>query len=294
MKWKSVWRWNPQAGQMSAPIASPPEVFVWPVTADRFFVATPTYNPIRITFGLRDTSGHVIVAERMLTADGNTFPLAAWPLPRDHFLIFYRSGENLYAQVFNRDFSPVQEAFLPFPQATPRAERPALEVFQDRVVFAISDVRRDGSGRDIYASVYDAQRLITTVAEKSASQKLPHTFTLQPIAPNPLQNHMPMKLRFMLSRAGVVSFHIYDVLGRLVQQFAAQPFTPGAHEISLSLARHAAGVYFLRAENEGQTAVKKFLLIANCVYAKSKKLLDTKMNSRKKKLYQDAEKVQIR
>ncbi|MGH7492806.1 MAG: hypothetical protein ACREOO_10465 [bacterium] len=82
--------WNPRAKQISAPIVSPPEILVWPVTADRFLVANSSDDLARITFGLKDTTGQVIAVERMLTADGSTFPLAAWPLPRDHFLIFLR------------------------------------------------------------------------------------------------------------------------------------------------------------------------------------------------------------
>jgi len=264
LRTNAFYLWNPETRQLSAPAAIPQESNVWPVSADRILSVKLTYPTLTTTiarFTLRDTSGQILIADRMLTNDGNTFPIAVKPLPQGHFLILYRQGSSYMAQVFKPDFTPVQNAFAPFPQATPKVVLPLVETLKERVVFATSDVREGGTGRDVYASVYEVQRLLTSVAEVNSSSKSPNEFVLHRLSPNPMRVGQALQVSFSLSKRAAVEFRVYNVLGQIIQHFPAQRFEQGLHKINLTMIDMPAGIYFLQARNAANSVVSKFAVL---------------------------------
>ncbi|MFZ1948285.1 MAG: FlgD immunoglobulin-like domain containing protein, partial [bacterium] len=76
--------------------------------------------------------------------------------------------------------------------------------------------------------------------------------------PNPLETSVTISLA--LPAAGNVSMEIYDVQGRSVVTMASRPMSEGRHDVTWDGADKAgapvaAGVYFLRVQVDGQTAV---------------------------------------
>lgn len=256
--------WNPNTRQLSAPVAIPLESIAWPVSADRILsvkLSYPTFTTTIARFTLRDTSGQILVAERMLTNDGNTLPIAVKPLPQGHFLILYQQYPNYYAQAFKSDFTPVQNPFAPFPRATQKASRPLLETLKERVVFAMSDVRESSVGRDVYVSVFETQKLLTTTVDETPSPALPNGFVLHRLSPNPVRFDQTLRVRFEMARRNTVALRIYNVLGQLVQSWPEQHFELGQHTVHLSMTAMPAGIYFLQATSTGHAALEKFALV---------------------------------
>jgi hypothetical protein len=88
---------------------------------------------------------------------------------------------------------------------------------------------------------------------------LPENFEILESYPNPFNSEVT--LSFTVPRQGVVSFELYDVLGRRAATFPQQEWAAGKHRIHVDLAARSAGLYFLRAEYAGSVSVRKLMLL---------------------------------
>jgi len=83
-------------------------------------------------------------------------------------------------------------------------------------------------------------------------------FSVEPIFPNPVQT--TASVRIVLAEAGLVQVHIYDVLGRLVQQERVEA-AEGILDLGLDLRDRSAGTYVARVTAaSGETDTQTFTI----------------------------------
>ncbi len=88
---------------------------------------------------------------------------------------------------------------------------------------------------------------------------VPGDFALLSVYPNPFNARA--SLSFAIPREGVVTFHLYNVLGQHVERLPVKEWPAGTHQLVLNLTGRPAGLYFLRAEFGGDTRIHKLMLV---------------------------------
>lgn len=88
---------------------------------------------------------------------------------------------------------------------------------------------------------------------------LPKQFTVDSVYPNPFNSTTTLSVTLPATQD--VSLHVYDVLGRLVDQRTMTEMRPGSHRIAWQAENLASGVYFLRLESEDVRAMRKVMLV---------------------------------
>jgi len=102
--------------------------------------------------------------------------------------------------------------------------------------------------------------IVTSV--KSGNNNLPSKFELEQNYPNPFSN--TTEIPYNLKSQSVAQVTIYDILGRVVRRFSAEPQTAGLHGIIWNGRNNfgaiaAPGVYFYRLQVNGESLVKKMV-----------------------------------
>jgi hypothetical protein len=87
----------------------------------------------------------------------------------------------------------------------------------------------------------------------------PAVFTLHQNYPNPF--NPTTNIRYTLPEAGPVRLEVFDITGRRVAVLSDQVMSAGSHTITFDAAGLAGGVYLYRFSSNGQTKVRKMLLI---------------------------------
>ena len=93
-----------------------------------------------------------------------------------------------------------------------------------------------------------------TAVEAGVPPRVP---VLGPVYPNPVRDRAT--LRFVLDRADVVRLEVYDLLGRRVAVAADGYRAAGAHEVTFDVGALPEGVYLVRMQADGFTAVRRFV-----------------------------------
>lgn len=88
---------------------------------------------------------------------------------------------------------------------------------------------------------------------------MPGDFALLSVHPNPFNGQA--SLSFAVPREGVVLFDLYNVLGQHVERLPVREWAAGTHQLLLNLTGKPAGLYFLRAEFDGNTRIHKLMLV---------------------------------
>ena len=76
------------------------------------------------------------------------------------------------------------------------------------------------------------------------------------VYPNPAKNRL--KLHINTGTPGKLNIRVYSLRGRSIQSETLQIYSPGAHQVNLSGYDLPAGVYFIRANMNGQTTTRKW------------------------------------
>lgn len=86
------------------------------------------------------------------------------------------------------------------------------------------------------------------------------SFTLRPAYPNPLSCGATLQLEFELAEAADVRLAVYDLAGRRLALLVDGPLAAGRHTTNWSTVGNAPGLYLLRLEAAGRTAVERVVL----------------------------------
>lgn len=96
------------------------------------------------------------------------------------------------------------------------------------------------------------------VAISDADQS-PEKFKLHAPYPNPF--NPVTTIRFSVESQLIVSLHIYDINGRLVETFINAPLNPGEHELIWNAENLSSGLYFVRLQNGNHVLTRKLILL---------------------------------
>ncbi len=125
---------------------------------------------------------------------------------------------------------------------------------------ALSYTKADGSFPLGDLNWYPAKKaawLLTSVAEQEAG--IPATFTLAQNYPNPFNPNT--SIAFSMSRTGLVSLKVYDILGREVATLINDVMESGTHQTSWNAAGMGSGVYFYKMQSGSFSEMKKMILL---------------------------------
>ncbi|MDP8228478.1 MAG: T9SS type A sorting domain-containing protein [Candidatus Electryoneaceae bacterium] len=87
----------------------------------------------------------------------------------------------------------------------------------------------------------------------------PLEFDLSEAFPNPFNGIT--RIDFMLKHSGTTRLVVYDLTGREVAVLADGEFNAGSHSVVFEADRMASGLYFYRLESQGQSIVKRMVLL---------------------------------
>lgn len=100
--------------------------------------------------------------------------------------------------------------------------------------------------------------LCFTVDCRVDAREQPATFALAPPAPNPFNPRTV--LRWSLAQAGPARLELFNLRGERVRVLAEGLQERGPHELTLEAGGLASGIYLLRLEADGRSAVQRLLL----------------------------------
>jgi beta-N-acetylhexosaminidase len=131
--------------------------------------------------------------------------------------------------------------------------------FDEAVTLAIN------AGNDItenridesYNRIMLKKQLLTNV-EYIASKVIPDDFNLVNY-PNPFNS--TTQIMFTISRSGMISLKIFNILGEEIKEIANQYFDAGTHKISFNADLLSSGVYLIRMNLEGNYSSHKIILM---------------------------------
>jgi hypothetical protein len=106
----------------------------------------------------------------------------------------------------------------------------------------------------IRGAYFDCDEWIVGAAEHAENSE----GTMLSLAPNPSRGRA--KLVYNLNKESTVRIVLYDVAGRLVNEYLDQMEKPGTHELIIDNHACAAGIYFLRMENEDMAATRMMII----------------------------------
>lgn len=96
----------------------------------------------------------------------------------------------------------------------------------------------------------------TGVSETSDAPSPVRLFQNRPNPFNPVTT-----ISYSLSRAGMVSLRVHDILGRVVATLADGYQTPGLYKVTFNAENLSSGVYFSTLTAEGQSVTRKLLVV---------------------------------
>jgi len=108
-----------------------------------------------------------------------------------------------------------------------------------------------------YLDAGGADNIVLSVNE--VSDAAPKDFALQQNYPNPF--NPSTRFQFSITKAALVSFKVYDILGREVATLVNERMNPGTYGLEWNASRFASGVYFARLEAGNYSATRKLILM---------------------------------
>jgi hypothetical protein len=90
-------------------------------------------------------------------------------------------------------------------------------------------------------------------------QEVPRFFALTHSYPNPVRDAVTIK--FQTPRKDMVSLHVYDATGRLVDVALDREVEAGFHTLRLDMKQYVSGVYFYRLAAGGKTFTRKMIVV---------------------------------
>jgi len=160
----------------------------------------------------------------------------------------------------------VNENNLPFEDGLVRFVVPADSVPYEAVGGALAQTLVDGETATCCVSVPIAASAVTTVAVRPGPRPEPPVtrLALGPCTPNP--STVVTAVRYGLPEDCAVLLEVFDLAGRKVATLADGPAEAGWNEASWDLSgpggeRVASGVYFVRLEAGGESAVSKVVVV---------------------------------
>jgi hypothetical protein len=100
------------------------------------------------------------------------------------------------------------------------------------------------------------QAWLTDVKDNNYS---PNGFTLKQNYPNPF--NPSTRITFSLTKSGITTLSVYNVLGEKITTLLNSNLTAGTHEVSFNASKLSSGIYFYRLESNGSSLVKKMMLL---------------------------------
>ena len=99
----------------------------------------------------------------------------------------------------------------------------------------------------------------TLLLRKSKSSQIPTEFILFPAYPNPF--NPKTTVQFFLQTDMIVSLHIYNIAGELVENLVNKKLPQGNHNVHWNASGLSSGMYFIIFEGSGTKEIQKVLLM---------------------------------
>ncbi len=133
---------------------------------------------------------------------------------------------------------------------------PSALATTDQIEFTVT------SGID--ATVTVSGNVLTTVSEATdigddGNSSLPDGFNLYQNYPNPF--NPSTTISYDLPTRSVVNLSVYDILGRIVNEFDLGTKTAGNHSFTFDAKALSSGVYFYKIETDNSSAMKRMVLL---------------------------------
>jgi len=107
---------------------------------------------------------------------------------------------------------------------------------------------------------YPAKKAVWLLTDvKATGSAVPENYTLSQNYPNPF--NPSTTFTFSMSKAGLVTLSVYDMLGREVATLGNNVAEAGTHSITWNATGMSSGVYFYKMHTASFTSLKKMVLI---------------------------------
>lgn len=256
--------WDPAVYSINEATSLPQYFVGTPISEDQFVHAISSLNYEKLaftsTYSIIDVDGQELIQDHSISDGDHYFNIL--PLNDDYFLIFYQTNDQkYYFQVFNHSFQSVLKE-EPFPEAIQYSADATAQVVGSHVVFAISDIRNDETGQNIYASIFDLHDIMSKVTNPPFQEQQPVTFELSNPSPNPVRTGHRVSFNLNVFKRRYFEISIYNILGQQVGETRKRYYPEGKYKIDFPLYDFAAGLYFVQTATENRSMIKKIVVIS--------------------------------
>ncbi|MFZ4592581.1 MAG: T9SS type A sorting domain-containing protein, partial [Ignavibacteria bacterium] len=98
-----------------------------------------------------------------------------------------------------------------------------------------------------------------TVGIQGNNGNIPAEYSLSQNFPNPF--NPTTKISYALSKSGLVTLRVYDILGKEVAMLVNEVKNAGNYTVDFSASNFTSGVYFYKIESNGFSDIRKMMLI---------------------------------
>ncbi|MBI2420429.1 MAG: T9SS type A sorting domain-containing protein, partial [Ignavibacteriales bacterium] len=196
---------------------------------------------------ITDAAGNSQVLYILNQSAGETYMLPPAP-PEGVFDVSF-SGRNLAAEVKAANKITINGAVYP------------VTITAEGIALRVTDAATQGKLLNRSLSARNSVRIdnpaITLLQVQS--EFVPVVFALQQNYPNPFNPET--KIVYSIPRTGKVVLDVYDILGSRITTLVNTVQDAGAHSVQFNAAMLPSGMYFYRLQAEGNTAIRKMMLI---------------------------------
>jgi len=115
------------------------------------------------------------------------------------------------------------------------------------------------STKKIFQSEYIPYSSLTTTSVEGITEQTPSSFSLRQNFPNPF--NPSTLITYELPKESYVSLTVYDIVGRRTGTLVDRVQSAGTHTARFDAAGLSAGIYFYRLQSNGQSRIKKMVLL---------------------------------
>ncbi|MCX6149488.1 MAG: T9SS type A sorting domain-containing protein [Ignavibacteriales bacterium] len=189
-----------------------------------------------------------------------------YPLTNNDFLVLYIKNNQLFAKAFSNEGKEKSKEFIIHSNVQSFKKQPTVVVNGNKVFFVWSDARNEGSGYDIYGSIFDLSKIVEV--EEQKRNDLPEEFALSQNYPNPFNPSTTISYQIAASlnpsQGGtLITLKVYDVLGKEVATLVNEEQNAGNYNYTFSIDKNKlpSGIYFYQLKAGSFVETKKFVVL---------------------------------
>jgi Secretion system C-terminal sorting domain len=242
----------------NVPQSGPVFIMAYPSSEDAFI---PTYHQSTVSW-----QNALLVNTDSSSSGIDVFANRIQYLPNQSFIYGYINGNQVSPSVFLKDAiiyaraGGIYKGFAVSMQngyyKIPSLPQGNYTLYADRIGYIGQTITSNLNSDSIRV---DFNLIRLPIGIKNLSKGVPKEYVLEQNYPNPFNPET--KIRFSISKSGLVKLTVYNILGKEITSLVNQYLNPGTYEVVFNSNNIPSGVYFYIMESGSYISARKMILI---------------------------------